>query len=87
MLAQIDNYYEDQHGGWRRCRLAAGARQLSKPQPADRSVIGQLSSYRRLRKRWSDWSAVDARSSMKSPTRMIESNEPLSFRNVNVVSR
>jgi hypothetical protein len=33
-------------------------RQLSDPQPVDRSVIDQLSSYRRLRRRWSDWSAV-----------------------------
>ncbi|MEX2448812.1 MAG: hypothetical protein WD404_08750 [Solirubrobacterales bacterium] len=34
------------------------ARQLSDPMPADRSVTGQLSSYRRLRKRWSEWSDV-----------------------------
>jgi hypothetical protein len=33
-------------------------RQLSDPQPADRAVIDQLSSYRRLRKRWSDWNTV-----------------------------
>jgi predicted nucleotidyltransferase component of viral defense system len=56
-LARIDDYYADQHGD------GAGVasqlvRQLSDPQPADRSVIDQLSSYRRLRKRWSDWSAV-----------------------------
>lgn len=56
-LAEIDGYYADQHGD------GAGVasqlvRQLSDPQPADRLVIDQLSSYRRLRKRWSDWSAV-----------------------------
>lgn len=56
-LAKIDGYYADQHGD------GAGVasqlvRQLSDPQPADRSVIDQLPSYRRLRKRWSDWDAV-----------------------------
>lgn len=56
-LAQIDNYYEDQHGEGDGVASQL-VRQLSKPQPADRSVIGQLSSYRRLRMRWSDWSAV-----------------------------
>jgi hypothetical protein len=34
-------------------------RQLSDPQPADGSVIDQLSSYRHLRKRWKDWNAVE----------------------------
>lgn len=57
VLAGIDEYYADQE------ESADGVasqlvRQLSDPQPADRSVIDQLSSYRRLRKRWSDWSAV-----------------------------
>jgi len=33
-------------------------RQLSDPKPADASVIDQLDSYRRLRKRWSDWNEV-----------------------------
>jgi hypothetical protein len=32
--------------------------QLGEPRPADHSVTGQLPSYRRLRKRWTDWSAV-----------------------------
>lgn len=31
---------------------------VEEAQPVDRSVINQLSSYRRLRRRWSDWSAV-----------------------------
>jgi hypothetical protein len=57
ILRQIDDYYADQNDS------ADGvasqlARQLSDPRPADRSVIDQLSSYRRLRKRWSDWKAV-----------------------------
>ena len=57
VLAKIDDYYADQHdeGDGVASQLV---RQLSDPQPADRSVIDQLSSYRRLRKRWSDWDAV-----------------------------
>lgn len=56
-LARIDDYYADQaeEGQGVASQLV---RQLSDPQPADRSVIDQLSSYRRLRKQWSDWSAV-----------------------------
>lgn len=59
VLAKIDDYYADQHeeGEGIASQLV---RQLSDPQPADRSVIDQLSSYRRLRKRWSDWGAVTA---------------------------
>lgn len=58
-LARLDDYYADQH------ELGDGvasqlARQLSDPRPADPAVIDQLSSYRRLQKRWSDWSAVEA---------------------------
>lgn len=57
VLAKIDDYYADQQeeGEGVASQLV---RQLSDPQPADRSVIDQLSSYRRLRKRWSDWDAV-----------------------------
>jgi len=56
-LARIDDYYADQHDG--NDGVASQlVRQLSNPQPADRSVIDQLSSYRRLRKRWSDWRTV-----------------------------
>ena len=56
-LVLIDDYYADQHeeGDGVASQLV---RQLSDPRPADRSVIDQLSSYRRLRQRWSDWSAV-----------------------------
>jgi len=56
-LARIDDYYADQHGEGDGVASQL-LRQLSDPQPADRSVIDQLSSYRRLRRRWSDWSAV-----------------------------
>lgn len=57
-LVRIDDYYADQHedGDGVASQLA---RQLSDPQPADQAVIGQLSSYRRLQKRWSDWGAVE----------------------------
>lgn len=55
-LARIDDYYADQHDG---DGVASQlVRQLSDPRPADRTVIDQLSSYRRLNRRWSDWSAV-----------------------------
>ena len=56
-LIGIDDYYADQHesGDGVASQLA---RQLSDPHPADPAVIDQLSSYRRLQKRWSNWSAV-----------------------------
>jgi Nucleotidyl transferase AbiEii toxin, Type IV TA system len=56
-LANIDDYYADQHRGGDGVASQL-VRQLSDPQPADRSVIRQLSSYRRLRRRWTEWSAV-----------------------------
>jgi Nucleotidyl transferase AbiEii toxin, Type IV TA system len=57
VLERIDNYYADQHGEGDGVASQL-MRQLSDPRPADRTVIDQLSSYRRLRRRWSDWSAV-----------------------------
>jgi hypothetical protein len=55
-LARIDDYYADQNES---DGVASQlVRQLSDPRPADRSVIDQLSSYRRLNRRWSDWGAV-----------------------------
>jgi len=56
-LAGIDRYYADQTGKGDGVASQL-VRQLSAPQPADPAVVGQLSSYRRLRKRWSDWDAV-----------------------------
>ena len=56
-LASIDDYYADQHEGGDGVASQL-VRQLSDPRPADPSVTEQLSSYRRLRRRWSDWSAV-----------------------------
>jgi len=57
VLARIDEYYADQadDGDGVASQLV---RQLSDPRPADASVIDQLGSYRRLRKRWSDWDEV-----------------------------
>jgi diaminopimelate decarboxylase len=56
-LRKIDDYYADQHGEGDGIASQL-VRQLSDPQPADRSVIDQLSSYRRLHQRWRDWGAV-----------------------------
>jgi len=57
-LTQIGDYYADQHGDESDGVASQLVRQLSDPHPADPSVIDQLSSYRRLRRRWTDWSAV-----------------------------
>lgn len=57
VLASMDDYYADQHGEGDGIASQL-VRQLSDPQPADRSVIDQLSSYRRLRSRWAEWGAV-----------------------------
>jgi hypothetical protein len=56
-LGRIDDYYADQLDSDDGVASQL-VRQLADPRPADRSTIGQLSSYRHLRKRWSDWSAV-----------------------------
>jgi len=57
VLTDIDRYYADQSGEGDGVASQL-VRQLSDPRPADSAVIDQLSSYRRLRKRWSDWDAV-----------------------------
>lgn len=57
VLARIDDYYVDQHGGGRGV-AAQVARQLGDPLPADASVARQLNSYRRLASRWHDWREV-----------------------------
>jgi hypothetical protein len=56
-LLRIDDYYADQHGEGDGVASQL-LRQLADPRPADRSVIDQLPSYRRLRRRWTEWSAV-----------------------------
>lgn len=59
VLARIDDYYQDQHGGGRGV-AAQVARQLSDPRPADVSVTRQLDTYRNLASRWRDWQRVRA---------------------------
>lgn len=59
VLARVDDYYTDQHGGGRGV-AAQVARQLGDPQPADPSTTRQLRSYRNLTPRWQDWAQVRA---------------------------
>src|SRR5580698_4486646 len=57
VLARIDEYYADQHGGG--SGIAAQlARQLADPRPKDSSVTRQLGAYRNLAPRWTDWDQV-----------------------------
>jgi hypothetical protein len=57
ILAKIDDYYADQHGGGRGI-AAQLARQLADPRPRDLSVTTQLDAYRNLVSRWTDWGEV-----------------------------
>ncbi len=57
VLSAIDEYYADQAESEDGVASQL-ARQLAEPAPADSSVTKHLSSYRRLRKRWSEWSAI-----------------------------
>jgi len=57
VLARIDDYYADQHGGGRGV-AAQLTRQLADPRPKDSSVTRQLDTYRNLAPRWTDWSKV-----------------------------
>jgi hypothetical protein len=59
VLARIDDYYADQHGGGHGV-AAQVARQLGDPRPADASTTQQLASYRNLAPRWHDWREVRA---------------------------
>jgi hypothetical protein len=57
ILAGIDDYCADQHGGGRGV-AAQLIRQLADPRPKDSSVTEQLGAYRNLAARWSDWGEV-----------------------------
>ncbi|MBO0810064.1 MAG: hypothetical protein J2P32_17350 [Actinobacteria bacterium] len=57
VLARIDDYYADQHGGGRGI-AAQLVRQLGDPRPKDSSVTRQLDAYRNLAPRWTDWGKV-----------------------------
>jgi diaminopimelate decarboxylase len=59
VLADIDDYYADQHSGGRGV-AAQVARQLADPRPADASVTRQLAAYRNLAPKWTDWKQVRA---------------------------
>ena len=56
-LVRIDDYYADRSGEADSV-LTSLVQRLSEPNPRDRTVTGQLASYRRLNPRWHDWSAV-----------------------------
>lgn len=57
VLADLDDYYADQHGAGHGV-AAQVARQLADPRPADTSVTRELRYYRNLKPRWTDWAAV-----------------------------
>lgn len=57
VLAHLDGYYVDQHGGGRGV-AAQVARQLGDARPADVSVSKELRFYRNLDRRWTDWQVV-----------------------------
>lgn len=57
VLAEVDDYYADQHGSGRGV-AAQVARQLADPRPKDASVTRQLDQYRNLAPRWADWNEV-----------------------------
>jgi hypothetical protein len=59
VLARIDDYYADQHGGGRGV-AAQLIRQLADPRPKDVSVTTELDAYRNLATRWTDWGEVRA---------------------------
>lgn len=70
VLAGIDDYYADQHGGGRGI-AAQLVRQLADPRPRDASVTRQLGSYRNLAARWTDWGTIRA-ASRDLAARMLE---------------
>ncbi len=74
VLAELDDYYSDQHRGGHGVASQV-ARQLADPRPADSSVTTQLDAYRNLRSRWTDWREV--RSVCRDvAARMVEGGDP-----------
>jgi hypothetical protein len=57
VLSSIDEYYADQRGEGDGIATQV-ARQLADPRPKDVAVTRQLRSYRKLHRRWTDWSEV-----------------------------
>lgn len=58
VLAGIDQYYADQHGGGGDGVASQLVRQLSDPRPKDVATIGELPRYKSLQPRWHDWHEV-----------------------------
>jgi len=59
VLAQIDDYYQDQRGEGEGVATQI-ARQLAEPRPRDARTTRELHRYKRLAPRWHDWRAVVA---------------------------
>ncbi len=57
VVLSLDEYYADQIGPGGQRVATQVAKQLAEPRPDDLSDV-DLSSYRRLERRWQDWSAV-----------------------------
>ena len=55
VLSRIDEYYSDQRGAGAEGVATQLARQLADPRPADTRAIRQLSAYKDLDRRWTDW--------------------------------
>lgn len=58
VLRRIDAYYSDQRGPGPEGIATQLARQLTDPRPADTRTIQQLSQYKGLDARWTDWKNV-----------------------------
>ncbi len=58
MLGRIDSYYADQRGPGLEGVATQLARQLADPRPADSRTTRQLSQYKDLDVRWTDWKNV-----------------------------
>jgi hypothetical protein len=58
VLRRIDAYYSDQRGSGPQGVATQLARQLADPRPTDKRIIQQLSQYKGLDARWTDWKNV-----------------------------
>ena len=58
VLGHIDSYYSDQRGPGSEGVATQLARQLADPRPKDARTIAQLSQYKGLDARWTDWKNV-----------------------------
>ncbi len=58
VLKHIDDYYSDQRGAHAQGIATQLARQLAAPRPADARATAQLSQYKELSARWTNWQNV-----------------------------